>query len=193
MYVLCNQIFYLNSILDIELGKATDNSFSHGKVLEKSTYEHLKGRPQILDKLLSSIRSTHQRDAFKQAGVSLQSQQAYELAVKGLIRPLKEHSGYTLIYGLDCVIYKPPQLTLNVTCINESPIYLAEFSAELGLRLKTNAVLNGLQLNRYGPFNTENSLLLKHVSLENVIHNIYQNNSQLEFIQKHYKDNLILN
>ena len=140
-------------------------SFADGKVLEKSTYHHIKGRPQILDKVLANIRSNHQRDAFKQAGVNLQSQKAYEMAVKGLVRPMKEHVGYTLIYGLNCILFEPPHLTLKVTCINESPIYLAEFSAELGLKMRTNAVLNSLQLVKYGPYSTENSLLLKETLL----------------------------
>ena len=77
-----NSIVLRQYLLKIELGKATDNSFSHGKILEKSTYEHLKGRRQILEKQLAAIRSSHQRDAFKQAGVHIQSKKAYELAVK---------------------------------------------------------------------------------------------------------------
>ena len=35
-------------------------SFVGGKVVEKSTYQHLVGRPQILDRLLASIRASHQ-------------------------------------------------------------------------------------------------------------------------------------
>ena len=107
------------------------------------------------------------------------------------MRPIKEHEGYTLIYGLECTHFEPPELTLKVTCINESPIYLAEFAAELGLKLRTNAVLNGLQLVRYGPFSTENSLLLKHVNLENVLHNIYHNYTPLQLIKRHKSENLI--
>ena len=188
---LLNAVLPRQYLLNIELGKATDNSFSHGKVLEKSTYEHIKGRPQILDKTLANIRSSHQKSAFWQAEVDLQSQKAYDLAVKGLVRPVKEHPGYTIIYGLDCVKFNPPYLTLKVTCINESPIYLAEFSAELGLRMRTNAVLNELKLVKYGPFKTEHSILLKHVNLENVIHNIHQNYVYLDVIQKNYQENLI--
>ena len=79
-----------------------------------------------------------------------------------------------------------------MTCINESPSYLAEFAAEPGLKLRTNAVLNGLQLVRYGPFTSENSLLLKHVNLENVIHNIYHNYTPLQMmIDNHKPKNLI--
>ena len=158
-------------LLNIELGKAIDTSFCHGKIREKSTYEHLKGQP-LLDKALASIRSSHQRDAFRQAGVHLQSQLAYQMAVKCLIRPVQEHKGACLIYGLNCVLFKPPFITLRVTCVNESPIYLAEFSSELGLRMRTNAFLNSLQLVTYGPFTSENSLLFKHINVENVIGNI---------------------
>jgi len=79
-----------------------------------------------------------------------------------------------------------------VTCINESPIYLAEFSAELGLKMRTNAVLNSLQLVKYGPYSTENSLLLKHVDLENVVHNMVQNHEVLNSIQKRHQDNLMI-
>ena len=68
---------------------------------------------------------------------------------------------------------------------------MAEFAAELGLKLRTNAVLNGLQLVRYGPFTAENSLLLKHVNLENVLHNIYHNYTPLELMKKHKSETLI--
>jgi len=186
-----NSVVLRQYLLKIELGKATDNSFSHGKVLEKSTYDHLKGRRSLIEKRLAQIRSSHQKTAFKQAGVHMQSKQAYNLAVKGLVRPIKEHEGYALIYGLECTHFKPPDVTLKVTCINESPVYLAEFAAELGLTLRTNAVLNGLQLIRYGPFSLENSLLLKHVNLENVIHNIYHNYTPLELIKNHRSKSLI--
>ena len=151
----------------------------------------MKGRPQILEKVLASIRSSHQRDAFRQAGVHLQSQQAYQMAFKGLIRPVQEHKGACLIYGLNSVLCKPPFITLRVTCVNESTIHLAEFFAEHGLKMRTNAVLDLLQLVTYGPFTSENSLLLKHINVENVIGNINQNFVHLDYIQKHYKMNLI--
>ena len=187
-----DQVLLRQYLLHMELGKATDNSFSHGKVLEKSTFQHLINRPQILEKQLAKIVSSHQRDAFFQAGVSLRSKEAYNLAVKGLVRPIKEHAGYTLIYGLDCVHYKPPDITLKVTCINESPIYLAEFCAELGLLLRTNAVLKALQLVRYGPFTSENTLLEKHVNLRNAIHNIYDNYETFDVLSHVRKANLSL-
>ena len=166
-------------VLDLTLGKATDNSFCHGKVLERSTFAHLKNRPQILEKAMAQICSAHQRDAFKQAGVNLQSQEAYDMAVKGLVRPVKEQAGCAIIYRMECVHFQPPKVKLKVTCINESPIYLAELSAELGLKLRTNAVLDRLQLVSYGPFATQDSILSKSMSLQQVLNNISDNHSKL--------------
>ena len=172
-------------IMQIELGIATDNGFKDGKVVERSTWTHLKSRPQLLEKNLAQIRSSHQRDAFRQAGVNLRSKQAYQLAVQGLVRPTREHQGATLLYGLDCVHYSPPHISLKVTCLNESPIYLAEFTSELGLKLRTNAVLNSLQLVRYGPFGVDtNPLLLKHVDLQSVIDNIHKNSKYLDLLSE---------
>ena len=181
--ILQDAILPKQYILSLILGRATNNSLSHGKVLEKSSFAHLKNRPQILEKTLAQVRSAHQRDAFKQAGVNIQSQEAYELAVKGLVKPTSEQEGYTIVYGLECVDFDLPHVKLKVTCINESPIYLAELCAELGLKLRTNAVLDRLHLLRYGPFSSENSLLLKHVNLQNILYNINDNQSNLDFLR----------
>ena len=181
--ILQDAILPKQYILSLILGRATNNSLSHGKVLEKSSFAHLKNRPQILEKTLAQVRSAHQRDAFKQAGVNMQSQEAYELAVKGLVKPTSEQEGYTIVYGLECVDFDLPHVKLKVTCINESPIYLAELCAELGLKLRTNAVLDRLHLLRYGPFSSENSLLLKHVNLQNILYNINDNQSNLDFLR----------
>lgn len=177
-----SSVFLRQYMLDIEFGKATSNSFSSGRLKEKSSFEHLVGKPQILEKNLAKIRSSHQRDAFKQCGVGLKSKEAYDLAVKGLVKPQEEHEGFTLLYGLEVVNYKLPKVALKVTCVNETPRYLAEFAAELGLLLKSNAVLNGLRLVRYGPFNAENSLLANQINLQNVIDNIHKNSEKLSTI-----------
>ena len=187
-----NQVFLKQYFLKMELGKATDNGFYFGKMIEKSTYDHLKKRPQILEKRLAKIRSSYQRDAFRQAGVQLKSKEAYQLAVKGLVRPIKEHEGYALMYGLECVNFNPPDITLKVTCVNESPIYLAEFCSELGLTLRTNAILKELQLVKYGPFTIKDALLPKHVKLQNVIDNLHNNFSSLNLLKKDRSPNLLL-
>jgi len=76
-------------------------SFVDGKLVEKATFDHLIGRPQVLDRTLASIRASHQRSSFLCNKVNLQSQEAYELAAKGPIRPDKY--GPTLVRFLSVV------------------------------------------------------------------------------------------
>ena len=45
------------------MGVATDNFSPNGKVIEKSTYDHVT-RASI-DRILSSIQSTYQREMYK--------------------------------------------------------------------------------------------------------------------------------
>jgi len=42
------------------------------------------------------------------------------------------------IYGLKCIDYNPPNIELELVCINETESYLAEFVSELGLQVKSN-------------------------------------------------------
>lgn len=39
------------------------------------------------------------------------------------------------IYGLRCIEYEPPNIELELSCINETEPYLSEFVAELGLQV----------------------------------------------------------
>jgi tRNA U55 pseudouridine synthase TruB len=59
-----------------------------------------------------------------------------------------------------------------VTSINEGESYLSELVSELGLQLKTNAVCRSIRCIRYGYFTLDHALLLKHVTLENVLRNM---------------------
>jgi len=46
-----------------------------------------------------------------QSGVDIQSQTAYELAVKGLIKPA--NSKIPLLYGIKCIHFQPPDFTIG--------------------------------------------------------------------------------
>lgn len=161
-------------VVKMELGKATDTCWANGgQVLEKSTFDHLVGRPQILAKAMASIRSSYQKVSFKVAKVGLQTQEAYELASKGLVRPSEGGEAMPpIIYGLECLSYKPPHVTLGVTCVYESQEFLAGFVHELGLQLRTNACCEAINLVKYGPVCSQHSLLLKHCDLQNVFDNM---------------------
>jgi hypothetical protein len=48
---------------------------------------------------------------FRQCGVDIQSQAAYELAVQGLIKPA--NSKIPLLYGIKCIHFQPPDFTIG--------------------------------------------------------------------------------
>ncbi len=50
---------------------------------------------------------------YRAAGVDIQSQEAYELAVSGLVRPRDTEAG-PVIYGLKCVQFDPPNFTIGM-------------------------------------------------------------------------------
>lgn len=49
---------------------------------------------------------------FRHAQIDSQSQEAYELACKGLIRPL-ENSAVPILYGVRCIDFNLPNFTLG--------------------------------------------------------------------------------
>lgn len=121
---------------------------------------------------LSQIQGSHQKAAFDMAKVTLQSQAAYEMAEKGPIRPSGSSTG--VIYNMKCIDFKHPMMELEVTCVNETEVFLSGLVAEIGYKLKTSAVCHRMRCIRYGVFDLEEALLEKHCDLENVLNAIYR-------------------
>ena len=152
-----------------QFGLATQDFTSTGRIAERSTYHHIT--QDRLDRILAMIQSSHQKSMFSTAGVDVQSQQAYELATKGVLRP-KPGSYLPVIYNIKCIDFNPPDFTLEVHAINAKCKYLHELVHDIGLQLKSNAVSKGLRRLRHGHFTLENALLMKHWHAENLADNI---------------------
>ncbi|EFX82494.1 hypothetical protein DAPPUDRAFT_302506 [Daphnia pulex] len=145
-----------------EFGIATDTHWDDGKVWEKATYAHLS--KSSIDRVMASIQASNQKSLFQYCGVDPNSQTAYELASTGLLRPAVK--GPTVVYGIKCVHFEPPNFTLEIHCINENEEYFAIMIHDLGLTLKTTAVCKQIRCIRYGCFTVEDALLRKHWSLK---------------------------
>ncbi|XP_023230077.1 mitochondrial mRNA pseudouridine synthase Trub2-like [Centruroides sculpturatus] len=151
-----------------QFGYATESFFADGKIIEKATYEHIKHSD--IDRAVSSVQCAHQTHAYKYAGVPLESQTAYELASQGIIRPAGK--SVALIYNIRCIHFDIPNFTLEVHCINETELYLAQLVHDLGLYLKSCAVCVQLRKIRHGHFTLDHALLRKHWTLEHILNNI---------------------
>jgi len=161
----------------VEFGKSTDTGYKDGKVIERVSNPYLQ-RYQV-ERALSSIQSSHQKAAFvmnAELGHSLQTQAAYEAAVRGPIRPQRpligEDGEDLFVYGLRCVAYGHPDLEFEFNAFVESGNEVVQLVAELGRKLKAGAVVQQIRCIRYGHFDLSHALVERQVGLESVIENI---------------------
>lgn len=135
----------------------------------------------------------------RHSGIHLQSQTAYDLAVKGLIRPANDK--IPTVYGIKCVDFERPMFTIGkfsnfgcvtsslqhvsypcsciseVTCLNETEDYLLNIIHTIGIKVRSTARCNGIKCIRYGPFTLDHSLLQHSWNVENFVKNIDQCNA----------------
>lgn len=150
------------------LGQATDTYHETGRVLAKSTYRHV--RSSMMDRVLASVQASHQRQMYDYMGVDIQSQEAYEMASAGPVRPLEKSD--PLFYGVRLLHLNPPDFVFEVQCINETEVCLMKLVHDVGLALKTMAVCTGLRQMRSGRFDLRSALLRKHWTLEHILTNV---------------------
>ncbi|XP_019696505.1 mitochondrial mRNA pseudouridine synthase Trub2 isoform X2 [Harpegnathos saltator] len=153
-----------------KLGQATDNFFYTGRIVEKATYKFIKRK--TIDKLCASMQAEHQKTMFELCGVDMQSQAAYELATKGLIRPVDKK--IPMIYSIKCIDFTPPEFTLEVVSINEDDMYLKSLIHTLGMKLHSVATCTQIQCFQYALFDINLALLKKHWNIQNILDNMEQ-------------------
>ncbi|KAM9408442.1 pseudouridylate synthase TRUB2, mitochondrial [Pholidichthys leucotaenia] len=121
--------------LEGEFGTATDNFTNTGRIVERSTYDHIT--EDKLDKVLAMLEGANRKALLIYSNVDMQSQQAYKRAVQGLLGPDGKSS--PILTGLRCIHFNPPNFTLEVQCLNETQKYLRKVVHEIGLELRSTA------------------------------------------------------
>ncbi|XP_078498183.1 pseudouridylate synthase TRUB2, mitochondrial isoform X3 [Lissotriton helveticus] len=157
-------------------GKATDDFSDTGRLVEKTTYDHIIR--DKLERILAVIQGTHQKALLAYSGIDLKSQEAYELAVEGLLRPLDKSP--PIITGLRCLHFDPPEFTLKVQCLNETQQYLRKVVHEIGLELKSSAVCTHVRRTRDSFFGLDDALLRTHWNLDNILKAIEDSRPRVE-------------
>eukprot|EP00106_Octopus_bimaculoides_P014474 XP_014781916.1 PREDICTED: probable tRNA pseudouridine synthase 2 isoform X1 [Octopus bimaculoides] len=152
-----------------QFGKVTEDFSTRGRLLQKISYHHIKR--SMLDKVCAAAQAQHQRQMFIYAKVDLQSQEAYELASKGLVRPTQEYTP-TILYGIKCIDFQPPDFTLEIHTLNEKTTYLMSLIHNIGLQLKSGAICTQIRCIRNGYFTLEHALLRKFWTIPDILENI---------------------
>uniref|UniRef100_A0A673XKX3 TruB pseudouridine (psi) synthase family member 2 n=1 Tax=Salmo trutta TaxID=8032 RepID=A0A673XKX3_SALTR len=156
--------------LEGEFGMATDN-FSHtGRLIERTTYDHITR--DKLEKVLAMMQGSNQKALLTYSKVDMNTQEAYELAAKGKLRP--HGKSPPIMTGLRLLHFQPPHFTLEVQCLNETQRYLCRILHEVGLELRSTAVCKGVCRTRDGPFTVQHALTRQHWTAPGVIQAIQQ-------------------
>uniref|UniRef100_A0A8D0HD52 TruB pseudouridine synthase family member 2 n=1 Tax=Sphenodon punctatus TaxID=8508 RepID=A0A8D0HD52_SPHPU len=145
-------------------GKATDDFSDTGKLIEKTTFDHIT--EEKLEQILAVIQGSNHKSLLMFSDIDLKTQEAYELAVKGLIRPMDKTP--PLITAIRCLQLTPPEFHLEIQCMNENQQYLRRLVHEIGLELKSSAVCTRIRRTRDGVFTVEDALLRTQWNLQNV-------------------------
>ncbi|XP_059184503.1 LOW QUALITY PROTEIN: mitochondrial mRNA pseudouridine synthase TRUB2 [Centropristis striata] len=147
-----------------EFGTATHDFTHTGRVIEKSTYDHIT--QDKLDRVMAILEGANRKAMLIYSNVDMHSQEAYEMAVHGLLRP--QGKSQAILTGLRCINFQPPNFTLEVQCINETQKYLCKVVHEIGLELRSTAVCKGVRRTRDGPFTLQDALTRNHWSASDV-------------------------
>uniref|UniRef100_A0A1A8K1N4 TruB pseudouridine (Psi) synthase homolog 2 n=2 Tax=Nothobranchius kuhntae TaxID=321403 RepID=A0A1A8K1N4_NOTKU len=159
--------------LECEFGMAT-HDFSHtGRVLERSTYDHIS--EDKLERVTAMLEGANQKALRMYSTVDMGSQEAYEMAAKGLLGP--DGKSAPILTGLRCIHFQPPKFTLEVQCLNETQKYLRKVVHEIGLELRSTAVCKGVRRTRDGLFTLQDALTRHHWSAADVMEAVYKYHS----------------
>ncbi|XP_071621894.1 pseudouridylate synthase TRUB2, mitochondrial [Heliangelus exortis] len=155
-------------------GKATDDFSDMGKLVERTTFDHITR--EKLERILAVIQGTNHKALLMYSNIDMKTQEAYELAVKGLIRPMDKSP--PIITAIRCLQFAPPEFQLEIHCLHETQQYLRKVVHEIGLELKSSAVCTQVRRIRDGVFTLEDALLRTHWDLQSVQNAIW--NCQLK-------------
>lgn len=150
-------------------GYCTDDYLPTGHMVERTTFHHVN--KVLVDKVCATIQASHQKHIFEYAGVHPESEEAYQMACRGLVRPDTRDTP-AMIYSVKCIDFNLPDITLEIHAINEECTYLSKLVHDVALKLKSSAVCPLVRRIRQGEFTLEHALVRKDWHLEPILKNI---------------------
>jgi len=170
-----------------EFGRATRTGWVDGKTAKCQGYKHLQKKSWLLEQMLVNISSSNQARAWNVAGVGLETEEAYEIACQGAVRPKELNE--TLVYNISLKQCKLPHFLMEVQCIegpnDQDQTYLVRLIEEIAIKCRTVAHVSQISCAALGPWTKDQTLLHKQLTLQNVLNNISDNRKiYREFIAK---------
>uniref|UniRef100_A0A8C3C8I2 TruB pseudouridine synthase family member 2 n=1 Tax=Cairina moschata TaxID=8855 RepID=A0A8C3C8I2_CAIMO len=145
-------------------GKVTEDFSDTGKLVEKATFDHITR--EKLERILAVIQGTNHKALLLHSNIDMKTQEAYELAVNGLIRPMGKSP--PIITAIRCLQFALPEFQLEIYCVHETQQYLRKIVHEIGLELKSCAVCTQVRRIRDGVFTLDDALLRTQWNLQSI-------------------------
>ena len=170
-----------------EFGRATRTGWYDGKTAKCEGWKYIRKRTHLLEQLLVNISSAHQSRVWEVAEVGVDTQEAYELACKGPVRP--KMIAESLVYNISLLEAELPHFTLEVQVVegsgDQDQGHLVRLVEELAIKCRTVASVHSVRCAALGPWTANDALLFKHMDLQNVLNNISDNRKiHREFLAK---------
>jgi len=160
-----------------EFGLATRTGWAGGKTVKCEGWTQLAARPWKIQQMLANISSSHQARAWTVAQAGLDTQEGYQLALQGPVRP--KLPSETIVYNVKLKEFRPPFFLLELHCVEagadreqEAVVQLVQ---EVALKCKTVCHVHSVRCAALGPWTADSTLLAKHLSLQNILNNISDN------------------
>jgi len=164
--------------VNCEFGRHTKTGFSDGPTLSKATWKHLIRRKFQIDQVCANIEASHRKQAWTLTDVDPQSQEAYELASKGPLRPTVTTD--PLIYSIRCTHWDLPKFSVKIQCVGDDHRFILDLISELGIRMKTFAHTTSLRCSQVSVWTADQCLLPQQFTLQTILQNIQHNSIIIE-------------
>lgn len=146
----------------------------------------------MLEKLLARICHQYRRLSYELSNVDLQSEEAFEIAQRGAVRP--KVLGSPIVHDIQLLYFTPPYFNLRVTCTSENCDFLEYIYTNISFLIilisslirelgpMTDSVAHPISIRRtqFGPFLLPHALLEKYFQLPTIIKNIAMCNNIIE-------------
>ncbi|XP_059482423.1 pseudouridylate synthase TRUB2, mitochondrial-like [Neocloeon triangulifer] len=155
--------------IGVRLGLETNTGwYDEGMGVARAPFKHVP--PQAINTVLSAYQASHMRTAFELAGVLPDSQEAFDLATQGLVKPKTDQG--CVIYNARLLDFRPPDFTIEFVTLNETEEYFLDLVTELGRRLRSTAATRFIKCIQIGNFGVEHSLSTPELNLQNILKNM---------------------
>ncbi|CAB3372696.1 Hypothetical predicted protein [Cloeon dipterum] len=153
----------------VRLGLETDSGwFDEGRGKAKASFKHVP--PHAVTTVLASMQAAHTKCAFSLAGVLPDSQEAYELALQGTIKP--KTTGGCVIYSARLLDFRLPDFTIELHTLNETEDYFLSMVELLGIKLRSAATTTSIKCVQIGNFGVEHALSSADWDLQHILKNM---------------------